>query len=155
MQSLSIEHTVATWSIPVSMSLLHKESLRLSLFQHYHDSLASKHFMTFSDIVASYLCTELPESFRSVTMAGIGREFAHTNRSPECSGMIATWPNIEPKYFPSNGGHSTQPPSGVRRKASAHILASALTLPIMACRSVTDMTPRASRRLKRCDALMH
>ena len=50
---------------------------------------------------------------------------------------------------------SLQPPSDVERYASAHFFAKARTLPIMDCRSATDITPLASSKLKQCEALMH
>ena len=43
---------------------------------------------------------------------------------------------------------SLHPPSDVERYASAHFFAKARTLPIMDCRSATDITPLASSKLK-------
>lgn len=47
-----------------------------------------------------------------------------------------------------------RPPS-VSSHAAQHALASSRTRRIYPWRSVTDMTPRASRRLKTCEAFMH
>ena len=51
--------------------------------------------------------------------------------------------------------HAACPPASVCTKASAHSLANARTRPIYDCRSVTEITPRASSRLKIWLALIH
>ena len=47
------------------------------------------------------------------------------------------------------------PPPCVFSHAAPHALARSRTRKIVLCRSVTEITPRASRRLKICEALMH
>ena len=46
------------------------------------------------------------------------------------------------------------PPASVFSQAAQHALASSRTRKMKPCRSVTEITPRASSRLKRCEALI-